>query len=116
MFVLALWDNLRYAAKILDNQKKWMDIIKAWSGFSNPPKLVLSHQTNEVISGMMNFGGFTDGDRALCFAIWAGVKVENIELLGFSTKKIGTTPAPWCNLNSPHFDTKTKGKRTIVCR
>ena len=38
---------------------------------------------------MMNFGGFTDGDRALCFAIWAGVKVENIELLGFSTKKIG---------------------------
>lgn len=72
-----------------DNQKKWMDIIEAWSGFSNPPKLVLSHQTNEVISGMMNFGGFTDGDRALCFAIWAGVKVENIELLGFSTKKIG---------------------------
>ncbi len=72
-----------------DNHQRWMDIITKWSDFAMPPKLVLSHQTNEEFPGMENFGGFTDGDRALCFAIWAGVKVENIELLGFSTKKIG---------------------------
>ena len=38
---------------------------------------------------MYNFGGFTDGDRAICFALWAGVDVSNISLIGFSTQKIG---------------------------
>ena len=72
-----------------DNHKRWKNILTRWSKFPNPPKLVLSHQTNEQLIGMENFGGFTDGDRALCFAIWAGVKTQNIELIGFSTDKVG---------------------------
>ena len=72
-----------------DNHNRWENILAKWSDLPEPPELVLSHQTNETFSGMKNFGGFTDGDRALCFAIWAGVKIQNIELIGFSTDKIG---------------------------
>jgi uncharacterized Rossmann fold enzyme len=72
-----------------DNNNTWKKILAEWSALPMPPKLILTHQTNEELFGMSNFGGFTDGDRALCFAIWAGVKSENIELIGFSTKKIG---------------------------
>jgi len=72
-----------------DNHKRWKNILARWSTLPSPPTLVLSHQTDEQLPGMENFGGFTDGDRALCFAIWAGVKTENIELIGFSTDKVG---------------------------
>ena len=54
-------------------------------------RLVLSHQTPEPVEGAHNFGGFTDGDRAVCFALAIGVKRENIRLLGFSLREVG----PW---------------------
>ena len=72
-----------------DNLSRWQKIIKQWSNYATPPEVILSHQTNEIIKGMYNFGGFTDGDRAICFALWAGVDVSNISLIGFSTQKIG---------------------------
>lgn len=72
-----------------DNQNRWQKIIKQWSDYKTPPELILSHQTNENIKGMYNFGGFTDGDRAVCFALWAGVEISKISLIGFSTQKVG---------------------------
>mgnify|MGYP006130581265 CR=1 FL=1 len=72
-----------------DNLTKWQNIVENWSQLKTPPEIILSHQTNENMNGMYNFGGFTDGDRAVCFALWAGVKVKQIELIGFSTKKVG---------------------------
>jgi len=72
-----------------DNLSRWQKVIKKWSNYATPPEIILSHQTNEKIQGMHNFGGFTDGDRAICFALWAGVEVENISLVGFSTQKVG---------------------------
>lgn len=72
-----------------DNLTRWQNIVENWSRFKTPPEIILSHQTNENMNGMHNFGGFTDGDRAVCFALWAGVNVKQIELIGFSTKKVG---------------------------
>jgi len=72
-----------------DNQQRWLKSFETWKDFANPPELILSHQVNETIFGMDNYGGFTDGDRAVCLALALGVPVEKITLLGFSTKKIG---------------------------
>jgi uncharacterized Rossmann fold enzyme len=72
-----------------DNLSRWQEIIKNWSNYTTPPKMILSHQTNQNIEGMHNFGGFTDGDRAVCFALWAGVEVHNISLIGFSIDRVG---------------------------
>ena len=85
-----------------DNILRWQKALNNWSNFSNPPNLVLSHQTNEILQGMHNFGGFTDGDRAVCFALWAGVEKEKIELVGFSTQKVGV----WSGTTNP--ETKMK--------
>jgi uncharacterized Rossmann fold enzyme len=38
---------------------------------------------------MENFGGFTDGDRAVCLVLALGVHRHNISLVGFSTTSIG---------------------------
>ena len=38
---------------------------------------------------MYYFGGFTDGDRAVCLAINLGVPISCVSLLGFSTTEIG---------------------------
>ena len=72
-----------------DNLSRWRQTVDNWSRFKTPPEIILSHQTNESMNGMYNFGGFTDGDRAVCFALWAGVKVKQIDLIGFSTQKVG---------------------------
>lgn len=72
-----------------DNNSRWQHTVAKWSGFATPPDLILSHQTTQMIGGMHNFGGFTDGDRALCLALFLGVKKELISLIGFSTQKIG---------------------------
>tara|TARA_B100001996_G_scaffold17496_1_gene14391 strand:- start:1479 stop:2210 length:732 start_codon:yes stop_codon:yes gene_type:complete len=85
-----------------DNVSRWQKVLDNWSAFSNPPSLVLSHQTNESLQGMHNFGGFTDGDRAVCFALWAGVAKDKIELVGFSTQKVGV----WSGATNP--ETKMK--------
>ena len=80
-----------------DNISKWQEVVKKWSSYSNPPSLILSHQINENLDGMINFGGFTDGDRAVCFALWAGVEKEKIKLVGFSTQKVGV----WSGTTNP---------------
>ena len=53
----------------------------------NAYELILTHQITESIDGMYNFGGFTDGDRAVCLAIGLGVP-KSISLIGFSTTKL----------------------------
>ena len=72
-----------------DNFERWQQSLTEWSRLENPPNLVLTHQVNESIEGMENFGGFTDGDRAVCLALGLGVDQQNISLVGFSTKSIG---------------------------
>lgn len=81
-----------------DNTSRWKRMLTKWQEHSLPPSLVLSHQVTKELPGMYNFGGFTDGDRALCFVLSMGVASKNIELVGFSTKEIGawsatTTPS-----------------------
>jgi uncharacterized Rossmann fold enzyme len=41
------------------------------------------------IDGMYNFGGFTDGDRAVCFIHSLGVPKERILLIGTRTDIVG---------------------------
>ena len=72
-----------------DNQQRWEKTLNKWSRYSSPPNLILTHQVDQSINGIENYGGFTDGDRAVCLAIGLGVKSENITLLGFSTGQIG---------------------------
>lgn len=72
-----------------DNQQRWAKTLDKWNQFPSQPNLILTHQVNESINGMENYGGFTDGDRAVCLAIGLGVKSENITLIGFSTGQIG---------------------------
>ncbi len=72
-----------------DNVSKWQDCLNKWSALDHPPELILTHQVTESIDGIHNFGGFTDGDRAVCLAISLGVAKEDISLIGFSTTKIG---------------------------
>ena len=38
---------------------------------------------------MYNPGGFTDGDRAICFLLSLGVPIERIVLLGTRTDVVG---------------------------
>ena len=81
-----------------DNINRWSGILQRWQEHSSPPSLILSHQVTKELTGVYNFGGFTDGDRALCFVLSMGVVPENIELIGFSTQKVGawsatTTPS-----------------------
>ena len=72
-----------------DNITSWQNCLGKWQALEQPPELILTHQVTESIDGMHNFGGFTDGDRAVCLAIGLGVPKENISLIGFSTTKIG---------------------------
>ena len=72
-----------------DNMEAWKECVKTWSQFSNPPALVLSHQTPHYLQGMHNWGGFTDGDRALCMAHSLGVDFENVYLVGYTLSRIG---------------------------
>ena len=43
-----------------------------------PPHLTLTHQANVELEGMHNPGGFTDGDRALCFIHALGVRSKRL--------------------------------------
>ena len=72
-----------------DNQDRWLHSLGSWSEYSAPPALILSHQTPQSIDGMYNFGGFTDGDRAVCFALAMGVEKKRIRLVGFSLRVVG---------------------------
>ena len=57
-----------------------VELLELASSQRSPPPIVLSHQTPESIEGMHNPGGFTDGDRAVCFARALGVERDNILL------------------------------------
>ena len=72
-----------------DNMEAWNECVETWSHFSNPPALVLSHQTPHFFEGMHNWGGFTDGDRALCMAHSLGVNFEDVYLVGYTLSRVG---------------------------
>ena len=80
-----------------DNHDVWMRLVEAWSQLEHPPHLTLTHQSNIELEGMHNPGGFTDGDRALCFIHTLGRPLENIECIGFRTDIIG----PWSGTTHP---------------
>ena len=72
-----------------DNISSWRNLLGIAVNITNPPRLVLTHQTSENIDGMYNPGGFTDGDRAICFLKALGVPNERILLLGTRTDIVG---------------------------
>ena len=72
-----------------DNIQRSALALSEWSQFDTPPPLVLTHQTPTPCHGAHNFGGFTDGDRAVCFALAMGVNPQNINLVGFSLNTVG---------------------------
>ena len=72
-----------------NNMPEWKKTLPQWEQSASTPALILSHQVNQSIPGMHNFGGFTDGDRALCFVLSLGCEAKNIELVGFSTNRVG---------------------------
>jgi hypothetical protein len=69
-----------------DNVKEWKNFAAT---FSDNYPLVLTHQTPGSIEGMINVGGFTDGDRAICLALAFGAPPASIELIGFKTDDVG---------------------------
>ena len=72
-----------------DNLLQWQQTLALWEQYPSVPSLILSHQITTSVPGMHNFGGFTDGDRALCLALSLGVVPEKIQLIGFSINRIG---------------------------
>lgn len=72
-----------------DNIQRSALTLSQWSQFDTPPSLILTHQTPTPCHGAHNFGGFTDGDRAVCFALAMGVNPQNIDLVGFSLNTVG---------------------------
>jgi uncharacterized Rossmann fold enzyme len=69
-----------------DNVEEW----KRFSAtFSDNYPLILTHQTPGELEGMVNVGGFTDGDRAICLALACGAPPTSIELIGFKTDDVG---------------------------
>ena len=72
-----------------DNVSEWKSLLEIAAGASTPSPLVLTHQTPEVIPGMHNPGGFTDGDRAACVVRSLGVPKESITMLGTRTDVVG---------------------------
>ena len=80
-----------------DNFDSWRNLLNIASKIRTPPRLVLTHQTSEKIEGMNNPGGFTDGDRAVCFLVALGVEIDNISLLGTRTDIVGK----WSGVTNP---------------
>ena len=72
-----------------DNLETWNRLCKKWALMESVPSLTLTHQTKTSLSGMHNPGGFTDGDRALCFLQSIGLDLSHVQCLGFSTQKVG---------------------------
>jgi uncharacterized Rossmann fold enzyme len=80
-----------------DNTERWLQTFERWSSLNNLPQIVLTHQTPQFFHGLHNVGGFTDGDRAVCFAFWCGVRHQNIKFIGYDKHLVGrwsghTTP------------------------
>jgi len=70
-----------------DNQNQWMELLDVLHLYNTP--IILTHQTPSNLVGMANPGGFTDGDRAVCFALAMNVSNNQLTLRGFRTDKIG---------------------------
>ena len=71
------------------------NVLEIWSKWEKTPKIIISHQTFYTKKPTVNFGGFSDGDRAVCMLHACGIKKKCIQLLGFNTQTIG----PWSGLN-----------------
>lgn len=80
-----------------DNLETWTRLCTEWAEMEVVPSLTLTHQTKTSFSGMHNPGGFTDGDRALCFLQSMGLNLGQIQCLGFSTQKVGM----WSGATNP---------------
>ena len=72
-----------------DNKQDWSALLDIAETMANPPSLVLTHQVPKAIDGMHNPGGFTDGDRAVCFLRALGVRTDRISVLGTRTDLVG---------------------------
>lgn len=72
-----------------DNLERWNECVEQWSQYPTPPSLILSHQTPDYLQGMHNWGGFTDGDRALCMAHSLAVNFEDVYLVGYTLSRLG---------------------------
>ena len=70
-----------------DNTENWTELLDVLHHHGTP--LILTHQTPGHIQGMQNPGGFTDGDRAVCFGLAMNVLPSQITLRGFRTDIIG---------------------------
>ena len=80
-----------------DNGDIWRELVATWSTFEQPPSLTLTHQSKREYDGMFNPGGFTDGDRALCFIQMMGRSLDSVECIGFRTDSVG----PWSGSTNP---------------
>ena len=80
-----------------DNGDIWKELVATWSAFEQPPSLTLTHQSMTDYDGMFNPGGFTDGDRALCFIQMMGRSLDSVECIGFRTDSVG----PWSGPTDP---------------
>jgi len=80
-----------------DNLRTWKELVHRWSQFEQPPPLTLTHQSKTDLQGMFNPGGFTDGDRALCFIQALGRSLEDVECIGFRTDIVGS----WSGTTNP---------------
>jgi|TARA_B110000881_G_scaffold220689_1_gene246759 hypothetical protein len=72
-----------------DNLLEWNQLLSLAIQSYTDTKIVLTHQTPKKIDGMFNVGGFTDGDRAVCFTRSLGVPRERISILGTRTDIVG---------------------------
>ena len=68
-----------------DNQESLRHLIPRVSDLP----ISITHQTPFSIDGMVNPGGFTDGDRAVCIVVSMGVSVSDIVLLGTRSDVVG---------------------------
>ena len=80
-----------------DNISSWRNLLEIAINMQNPPRIVLTHQTPKKIDVLHNPGGFTDGDRAICFLVALGVPIERILLLGTRTDVVGK----WSGATNP---------------
>ena len=76
-----------------DNNNLWKQLVEKWSTFDHFPSLTLTHQSTNEYEGVYNPGGFTDGDRALCFLKAMGRSLDDIECIGFRTDLLGAWSA-----------------------
>ena len=81
-----------------DNRSAWEQHLATWADLDTPPPLVLTHQGPDLVAGMHNPGGFTDGDRAVCLLRWMDVPKHALAFVGFALDKVG----PWSGVTDPN--------------